>query len=46
MYNLKVLPSIPVAPYKDMQMSKSAILLTDKMKEVLEKEHQNEKVTQ
>ena len=46
MYNLKVLPNIPVAPYKDMPMSKSAILLTDKMKEVLEKEHQNEKVTQ
>ncbi|WP_294113626.1 lysophospholipid acyltransferase family protein [uncultured Fibrobacter sp.] len=46
MYNLKVLPSIPVSPYKDMPMSKSAILLTDKMKEVLEKGHQNEKVTQ
>ena len=40
MYNLKVLPEIPVAPYKDMPMSKSAILLTDKMKEILEQEHQ------
>ena len=42
MYNLKVLPNIPVAPYKDMPMSKSAILLTDKMKEVLEQEHKQE----
>ena len=42
MYNLKVLPSISVAPYKDMPMSKSAILLTDKMKEVLEQEHKQE----
>ena len=41
-YNLKVLPNIPVAPYKDMPMSKSAILLTDKMKEVLEQEHKQE----
>jgi hypothetical protein len=39
---LKVLPNIPVAPYKDMPMSKSAILLTDKMKEVLEQEHKQE----
>ncbi|MBR4783729.1 MAG: 1-acyl-sn-glycerol-3-phosphate acyltransferase [Fibrobacter sp.] len=38
-YNLRVLPDISVAPYKDMPMSRSAILLTAKMKEVLEKEH-------
>jgi 1-acyl-sn-glycerol-3-phosphate acyltransferase len=44
MYNLKVLPNIPVAPYKDMPMSRSAILLTDKMKEVLEQEHKQEKL--
>lgn len=43
-YNLKVLPNIPVAPYKDMPMSRSAILLTDKMKEVLEQEHKQEKL--
>ena len=44
MYNLKILPNIPVAPYKDMPMSRSAILLTDKMKEVLEQEHKQEKL--
>ena len=43
MYNLKVLPEISVAPYKGMPMSKSAILLTDKMKTVLEQEHQKSK---
>ena len=45
MYNLKVLPEIPVAPYKDMPMSKSAILLTDKMKSILEQEHQQSNQT-
>ena len=40
MYNLKVLPTISVEPYNDIPMSKSAILLNDKMKTVLEEEHQ------
>lgn len=44
MYNLKVLPTISVEPYKDMAMSKSAILLTEKMKEILEQEHQQQRV--
>ena len=35
---LRVLPEISVAPYKDMPMSRSAILLTAQMKAVLEKE--------
>lgn len=39
LYTLKVLPEIEVTPYQDMPMSKSAILLTNKMKEVLEQEH-------
>lgn len=39
MYNLKVLPTISIDAYKDMAMSKSAILLTEKMKNVLEQEH-------
>ena len=37
-YKLRVLPNISVAPYKDMPMSRSAILLTAQMKAVLEKE--------
>ena len=37
-YKLRVLPEISVAPYKDMPMSRSAILLTAQMKAVLEKE--------
>ena len=40
MYNLKVLPTISVEPYNDIPMSKSAILLNDRMKTVLEEEHQ------
>lgn len=40
-YNLEVLPQIPVAPYLDMPTSKSAILLTDAMKSVLEQKHTN-----
>lgn len=38
-YNLKVLSEISVNEFVDMPMSKSAILLTDKMKSVLEQEH-------
>lgn len=34
-YNLKVLPEISVKEYSDIPMSKSAILLTEKMKQVL-----------
>ena len=45
MYNLKVLPEISVAPYRDMPMSKSAILLTEKMKSILEQEHPLKKAT-
>lgn len=41
-YNLKVLPEIPVDEYEDMPMSKSAIKLTEKMKSILEKEHSKE----
>lgn len=44
MYNLKVLPTISVEPYKNIPMSKSAILLNDKMKEILEQEQQQQKV--
>lgn len=38
-YNLEVLPTISVAEYIDMPTSKSAILLTDTMKRVLEEKH-------
>lgn len=40
-YNLKVLDPISVKEYEDMPMTKSAIKLTHKMKEILEKELQN-----
>lgn len=40
-YNLEVLPQISVTEYLDMPASKSAILLTDTMKEVLEQKHSN-----
>lgn len=40
-YDLEVLPQISVTEYLDMPASKSAILLTDTMKEVLEQKHSN-----
>jgi len=38
-FNIKVLPQISIEEYRDMPMSKSAIKLTEKMKQVLEQEH-------
>lgn len=40
-YELEVLPQISVAEYLDMPASKSAILLTDAMKNILEQKHLN-----
>jgi hypothetical protein len=38
LYNLKVLPTIPIKEYENMPLTKSATKLTHKMKEILEKE--------
>lgn len=44
LYNLKVLPTISVTEYKDTPMSKSAIALTDKMREILSTERANDSI--
>ena len=43
-YNLKVLAPISVDEYKDIPITKSASLLTKKMKDILEQEHHQEAI--